>query len=115
MAQRKRELTPFGAYLTETIEKAKILKCDFYTAVDIGKPYFYEILIDAAPPQEVLEKMLAFFDEVLGPDDNRRNKFYDLAAASRGELPADIMNFLIANPQTWESLRKQLPSLPKKR
>ena len=108
MSQRKRVLTPFGSYLTGLIEDAKILKCNFYTGAGITKPYFYETLVSCAPPRDVLERMIDLLEEVLGPDKKRRRKLYDLAAASRGELPADIMDALLAAPETWDDLRKTL-------
>ncbi len=108
MGQRKRELTPFGTYLIGSIDEARILRCDFCSGAGITRPYFYHILIECAPPRDVLDRMIDLLEEVLGPDEKRRRKLYDLAAASRGELPADIMDALLAAPETWDDLRKIL-------
>lgn len=88
---KRRQKTAFGEYLVSEIKKAEISQEEFYTAVGIKKPYFYDLLTAAPPPIALQDKMLAVLDVKTGMNDNRRRKLYDLAAMGRGEIPADIV------------------------
>lgn len=111
MGKRKRDVSEFGDYLVQTIGEANMSKCAFYAAVGINKPYFYEILTGPAPPQDTLEKMLQVIEAELGYDKERRNRFYDLAAKSRQDIPTDIADLIKEHPESWESVRVKLTEL----
>lgn len=111
MAKRKKEMTEFGEYLVGLIKETKMFKSDFYLAVGINKPYFYEMLSGNAPPQETLEAMIAVIENTLGYDEQRRHKLYDLAAKCRQEIPADINEWILKRPDDWETIRTVLFSL----
>lgn len=108
MAARKKEITEFGEFLVQMISEAKMFKSDFYDAVGINKPYFYEILTSNAPPQETLEKMMSVLEDKLGYDEKRRHTFYNLAAKSRQEIPADINDLIKSHPEEWGEIRTAL-------
>ena len=111
MAKRKKETTEFGEYLVELIEEAQMFKSDFYLAVGINKPYFYEMLSSNAPPPDTLETMIEVIEARLGEDECRRHKLYDLAARCRQEIPADINEWIIKHPGDWENIRTALFNL----
>lgn len=105
---KKRQKTAFGDYLVEQIKKANMSQEQFYNAVGIKKPYFYDLLTATPPPISLQNKMLAVLDEQTGIDVERRHLFYDLAAAGRNEIPADITKLISEHPSEMGKIRVAL-------
>lgn len=49
----RRTKTAFGEFLVGEIKQAGISQEEFYTAVGIKKPYFYDLLTASPPPIEI--------------------------------------------------------------
>lgn len=113
MARERKEKSEFGAYLAQAISDAKMVQSDFYTAVGIKKPYFYDILTGKTnpPPREILEKMLDVLEEKLPADDHRRSTFFNLAAKCRQEIPVDINDLIRDHPEQWDNIRRELTKM----
>ena len=113
MARERKEKSEFGAYLAQAISDAKMVQSDFYTAVGIKKPYFYDILTGKTnpPPRETLEKMLDVLEEKLPADDHRRSTFFNLAAKCRQEIPVDINDLIRDHPEQWDNIRRELTKM----
>lgn len=111
MGKRKREISEFGAYLVKAIDDAGMQKTDFYTAVGIKKPYFYETLTSAPPPRDTLEKMAEVLERRLPSGEDRRGALFDLAAKYRREIPADIYDLIREHPEQWDHIRAALETL----
>lgn len=113
MARARREKSEFGSYIVELIHQADMVQSDFYDAVGIKKPYFYDIVTGKAnpPPQDTLDKMIDVLERRLPPDTSRRNKIMDLAAKCRGEIPADINQAILNHPEQWDHIRELLSDL----
>lgn len=99
----------FGNFLREMIKQTGISQLAFYSAVDITKPYFYDILSGKVnpPPPDVQYKML----ENLNLDEQQRNEFLNLAAEGRGEVPADIAKLIAEHPTELAAIREILTTL----
>ena len=99
----------FGNFLREMIKQTGISQSEFYSAVEITKPYFYDILSGKVnpPPPDVQYKMLKY----LRLDEQQRNEFLNLAAEGRGEVPADIAKLIADHPAKLAIIRKTLTSL----
>ena len=99
----------FGNFLREMIKQAGMSQSVFYSAVDITKPYFYDILSGKVnpPPPDVQYKML----ENLNLDEQQRNEFLNLAAEGRGEVPADIAKLIAEHPTELAAIREILTTL----
>lgn len=99
----------FGNFLREMIKQTGISQSAFYTAVEITKPYFYDILSGKVnpPPPDVQYKML----ENLNLDEQQRNEFLNLAAEGRGEIPADIAKLIADHPLELDKIRITLTTL----
>ena len=99
----------FGNFLREMIKQTGISQSTVYSAVDITKPYFYDILSGKVnpPPPDVQYKML----ENLNLDEQQRNEFLNLAAEGRGEVPADIAKLIADHPAKLAIIRETLTSL----
>ena len=98
-----------GDFLRKAIKQAGISQSTFYAAVEITKPYFYDILSGKVnpPPPDVQYKML----EHLKLDDRQRNEFLNRAAEGRGEIPADIARLITGHPQELDKIRTTLTTL----
>lgn len=99
----------FGNFLREMIKQTGISQSAFYSAVEITKPYFYDILSGKVnpPPPDVQYKML----ENLNLDEQQRNEFLNLAAEGRGEVPADIARLIAEHPLELDKIRSALATL----
>lgn len=99
----------FGVYLTTLIKQAGMTQTEFYTLWGIKKPYFYDIISGrvSPPPYPLQNKAM----DILKPDSNTREQFYDLAAKGRNELPADIAEAVSENPIVIQNIRKNLSKL----
>ena len=99
----------FGNFLREMIKQTGISQSAFYSAVDITKPDFYDILSGKVnpPPPDVQYKML----ENLNLDEQQRNEFLNLAAEGRGEVPADIAKLIADHPAKLAIIRETLTTL----
>lgn len=104
----KRSKTAFGEFLVGEIRQAGLSQEEFYTAVGIKKPYFYDLLTASPPPIEIQNRMLAVLESKTETDDNRRIRFYDLAAQGRDEIPADITALIKGHSTDWNQIRAAL-------
>ena len=104
-----KDRTAFGNFLREKIKQSGISQSAFYSAVRITKPYFYDILSGKVnpPPPEIQYRML----DHLALDDQQRNEFLNLAAAGRGEIPADIAKMISEHPMELDRIRAVLTTL----
>lgn len=55
--------------------------------------------------------MMDVLEKRLPPDEKRRTEFINRAAISRGEIPCDISEKIIGNPECWNSLRTTLQTM----
>ena len=108
---KRRTKTAFGEFLVAEIRQAGMSQEEFYIAVGIKKPYFYDLLNASPPPIELQDRMLAVLDEATGADEARRRKLYDLAAVGRSEIPADIAKLILAHPGEIDQIRNKLTEL----
>lgn len=88
MSEQKR----FCDLLSEMLKSYEKSQTAFYTELGITRPYFYDILKGRAnpPPPEKQFKMV----KILKPDKKTREEFFELAAAERKEMPADLMKYI---------------------
>ena len=111
MSRGRREKSEFGTYLVQAIKDADMVQEEFYRAVGITKPYFYDILTGSPPPQNTLEKMLEVLEGKQPLADDRRSTFFDLAAKCRQEIPADINDLIRVHPDQWNNIRTVLKEM----
>jgi hypothetical protein len=91
------------------IKQTGISQSAFYSAVEITKPYFYDILSGKVnpPPPDIQYKML----DHLEVNEQQRNEFLNLAAEGRGEVPADIARLIADHPLELDKIRSTLTTL----
>lgn len=105
---KRRQKTEFGEFLVKEIKNANMSQEEFYNAVGIKKPYFYDLLTASPPPVDLQNQMLSVLDAKTGTNVERRCTFYNLAAQGRGEIPADIVSMITDYPDNVEEIRKLL-------
>lgn len=96
----------FGSFLKSLIKDAGLTQMEFYRKWGIKKPYFYDIVSGRInpPPAELQFKAM----EILNATPETRVTFYDLAAKDRGDIPADIAQWVTENPSAIGNIRKFL-------
>lgn len=107
----KREKTAFGNYLVQLIKQAGMSQEEFYSELGIAKAYFYDMLTKSPPPIEMQHKILSIVNQKLGFDSERNSHFYDLAAAERNEIPADVAKLILNNPDRIPEIRLGLKEI----
>ena len=101
----KKDKTEFGELLTRLIKQKKMTQSYFYAKVGITKPYFYDILSEkTSPSPEVQFKML----EILRPNRVDQEKFFDLVAKAKDDIPADIYKYLKDNSGKYKLIRDMM-------
>ena len=101
----KSNKTEFGELLARLIKQKKMTQSYFYSQVGITKPYFYDILAEkTSPSPEVQYKML----EILRPSQDDQEKFFDLIAKTKDDIPADIYKYLKGNNDMYKMIRKMM-------
>lgn len=100
----------FGDYLKYLIKKSGMTQTEFYSKLQIKKPYFYDIVSGRVnpPPHEVQFKVV----QLLGINKDEKEKFFDLAANVRGDLPADVKKIIEDNPLIVKEIRKEYANEP---
>lgn len=96
----------FGEHLKELIKASGMTQTEFYTALGIKKPYFYDIVSGRVNPPPHSLQFRAM--EILKADEETREKFFDLAARGRGDMPADITQIITDDPAVIKSIREDL-------
>ncbi|MCL6685634.1 hypothetical protein C1O51_08805 [Akkermansia muciniphila] len=96
----------FGEYLRQLIRDSGITQHKFYTELGIRKPYFYDILAGRTNPPPYPLQLKAM--EILQASNETRERFFDLAAKGRNELPADIARYIDENPDALKSIREKM-------
>ena len=99
----------FGEYLKELIKASGMTQTKFYTAWGIKKPYFYDIVSGRVNPPPYPLQFKAM--EILNADEQTKEKFFDMAAQGRQELPADIAKIVSDNPTVLVNIRRNLKKL----
>ena len=107
----KREKTAFGNYLVQLIKQAGMSQEEFYSELGIAKAYFYDMLTKSPPPVEMQQKILSLMNRKLGFDSERNARFYDLAAAERNEIPADVAKLILNHPEKIQDIRLGLSAI----
>lgn len=96
----------FGEYLRHLIKVSGMTQHTFYTELGIRKPYFYDILSGRTNPPPYPLQLRAM--EILQASNETREKFFDLAAKGRNELPADIARYIDENPDALKNIRENM-------
>ena len=97
--------TELGELLSRLIKQKRMTQSYFYAKVGIAKPYFYDILAGkTSPSPEVQYKIL----EILRPTKEDQERFFDLVAKAKDDIPADIYKYLKGNTDMYVVIRRMM-------
>ncbi|MCH5163616.1 MAG: helix-turn-helix domain-containing protein [Clostridiales bacterium] len=107
MAKREYNKNNFGGYLYELRKERGIGFDEFRADLGVSKAYLNDVETDACrpPTPEVQIKMIRILCKKKALSQEQIAEFYTLAAARRGELPADVMQFLTLNAHALDEIR----------
>lgn len=79
---------------------------EFYNELGIKKAYFYDIVSGRinSPPHDLQFRAV----QLLKSSEPEKEKFFDLAAKIRGDMPADIERGIANNPKILEKIRTEI-------
>ena len=99
----KKNKSPFGYLLTDLIKKSGLTQVDFYSQLEITKPYFYDIISGKSnpPPPEMQIKII----KILNLSKEDRESLLTEASIARREIPDDIQIYLKAFPDEIKNIR----------
>ena len=101
----KSNKTEFGELLTRLIKQRRMTQSYFYAKVGITKPYFYDIMAEkTSPSPEVQFAMLT----ILKPNKADQDRFFDLIAKAKDDIPADIYKYIKGNKEMYKMIRKMM-------
>ncbi len=96
----------FGNLLRKLIKDAGLSQYGFYSAANITKPYFYDILSGKINPPPFAQQQK--FADVLKLDEETRRTFFDTAARERKEMPGDITEYVNSHPECLKQIRNTI-------
>ena len=109
MGKRSYDKDRFGGYLYQLRKERGIGFDEFREFLGVSKSYLNDVETDACrpPTPEVQVKIVRLLCMKKALTQQQRTKFYSLAAGGRGELPADITQFLSGESGALEEIRSR--------
>lgn len=106
MVKAKYQEGTFGAYFVALLKEKRYTQAQFADALGVSKTYLFDIFHNRInpPTPDKQEQIIA----LLKLNKKEKLEFLDKAAAGRGELPKDIVQFLTDHPNEIEKLRERM-------
>ena len=96
----------FKTFFNKEFKRKKISQNKFAELLGISSFYLGQILKgEKSPPDRNLQVKIA--DE-LNLKDVKKNEYFNLIAKEKNDIPTDIYNQIIDNPNKWNDIRKIL-------
>lgn len=98
-------MNKFGNFLKKEIVRNKLSQNKFANELGISSYYVGQLLKgEKRPPSRELQDKIV---NVLNFDEIKKNKFYDLIAKEKDDIPSDIYN-QIKNSKDWNEIREKI-------
>lgn len=106
VAKTKYQAGTFGAYFVALLKEKHYTQAKFAEDLKVSKTYLFDIFHNRInpPTPEKQEQIIA----LLKLNDDETLEFLDKAAVGRGELPKDIVEYLVQHPKEIKILRKKI-------
>ena len=104
MAKTKYQAGTFGAYFVALLKEKHYTQAQFADDLGVSKTYLFDIFHNRInpPTPDKQEQIIA----LLKLSENEKLEFLDKAAVGRGELPKDIVEFLVKNKDEINKIRE---------
>ena len=108
MMKRNHDSNNFGGFLYRLRKESGVGFEEFRQALGVSKAYLNDVETSACrpPTPEVQIKMLKILKSKTDIPAESARIFFDLAAVERGELPADVVQYLIESGGALDRVRK---------
>lgn len=106
MAKKEYEAGSFGAYFVELIRNHNFSQAKFAAILGISKTYLFDVFNGRVkPPAPDMQERIV---DALKLEGSEEKEFYSRAADGRGELPKDIVDYLMNNDVEIETIREKM-------
>lgn len=99
-------MTKFKTFFKREFGKQQISQNKFAKKVGVSSFYIGQLLKgEKSPPDRELQIKIL---EELNLNEKKKNQFYDLIAKEKNDIPTDIYQYIVKNPDKWDEIRKRL-------
>lgn len=102
----------FNTFLSTEFNKKNISQNKFAQKLGISSFYLGQLLKgEKSPPDRELQTKIL---NELDLSKQKKNKYYDLIAKEKNDIPTDIYQYILNNPDKWDEIRKEIERKNKK-
>ena len=99
-------MSKFKTFFKNEFEKKHISQNKFAQRLGISSFYLGQLLKgEKSPPDRELQIKIS---KELDLNKQKKEKYYDLIAKEKNDIPTDIYQYIINNPDKWDEIRKIL-------
>lgn len=97
-------MSKFKTFLNNEFNKKNISQNKFAQKLGISSFYLGQLLKgEKSPPDRELQ--IRILNE-LDLSKQKKNKYYDLVAKEKNDIPTDIYKYILNNPDKWDEIRE---------
>lgn len=99
-------MSKFKTFFKNEFYKKQISQNKFAQKLGISSFYLGQLLKgEKSPPDRELQIKIS---EELDLNEQKKKQYYDLIAKEKNDIPTDIYQYIINNPDKWDEIRKIL-------
>lgn len=99
-------MSKFKTFFKNEFDKNHISQNKFAQRLGISSFYLGQLLKgEKSPPDRELQIKIS---EELDLNEQKKKQYYDLIAKEKDDIPTDIYQYIINNPDKWDEIRKML-------
>lgn len=99
-------MSKFKTFFKNEFDKKHISQNKFAQRLGISSFYLGQLLKgEKSPPDRELQIKIS---EELDLNEQKKKQYYDLIAKEKDDIPTDIYQCIINNPDKWDKIRKML-------
>lgn len=105
-AKKGEKMGKFNTFLSTEFNKKNISQNKFAQKLGISSFYLGQLLKgEKSPPDRELQTKIL---NELDLSKQKKNKYYDLIAKEKNDIPTDIYQYILNNPDNWDEIRKEI-------
>lgn len=99
-------MSKFKTFLSNEFNKKNISQNKFAQKLGISSFYLGQLLKgEKSPPDRELQTKIL---NELNLSKQKKNKYYDLIAKEKNDIPTDIYQHILNNPDKWDEIRAEM-------
>lgn len=97
-------MSKFKTFFKNEFDKKQISQNKFAQKLGISSFYLGQLLKgEKSPPDRELQIKIS---EELDLNEQKRKQYYDLIAKEKNDIPTDIYQYILNNPDKWDEIRE---------